>query len=61
MLSDGTACFSIEGLCEEYAQGLEQLQQEPWYLKNKDKMVRNISVIGGYCDYKAECCIFLKK
>ena len=61
VLSDGTACFSIVGLCEEYTKGLEQLQQESWYLQNKEKTVRKITVIGGYCDYNVEFRIRLNK
>lgn len=59
VLSDGTACFSIKGLCEEYGEGLEQLQQELWYMKNRERTVKRIAVIGGGM-YKTELCIELE-
>ncbi len=50
------AGISITGLCEEYRDGLDCLKEEPWYLREKDRPVGGISVIGS--DYHSfELCI----
>lgn len=59
VFSDGTACFSIDGLCGEYCRGLDELKREPWYKKNASRQVRNIVIIGGGM-YKVEVCIKLE-
>lgn len=59
VFSDGTACFSIKGLCEEYSYGLDVLKKEPWYKTNARRQVRRIAVIGGGC-YKVEVRIELE-
>lgn len=38
-------CISIEGLCDEYYEGLDALKLENWYKKARDRKVTNISIL----------------
>lgn len=62
VLYDGTAIFTIEGLCHEYSYGIEQLKQEPWYVRNCEQTVTRVVVIGiGTERYKTVLCIDLEQ
>ena len=50
VLEDGTAVITIEGICEEYGYGVEELKTEPEYLANMERKVAKVMVIGGGCD-----------
>lgn len=50
------ASISITGLCDEYRDGLDLLMEEPWYKESRNRLVKNIYIIG-FDEYSFELSI----
>ena len=50
------ACISINGLCDEYRDGVDYLKCEDWYKKARDCNVKSFSIIG-FDNYSFELII----
>lgn len=53
------ACISIQGLCDEYRDGIDFLKCEDWYKNASKRRIKNIAIIG-FEETSCELCIDLE-